>query len=362
MNSDKPKILIVDDEKFYIDVLVELLNGDYKAVVAKRGEQALRLAAGETPPDLILLDVLMPDLDGYEVCGQLKQIPETREIPVIFLTVKSEVDDELRGFELGAADYIAKPISPPIVRARVETHLNLARARAELKRQNQVLETTVAERTREILHTQDVAIYCMATLAETRDNETGNHILRTKHYIALLAEGLKDHPRYRDFLGDESARLQICKCAPLHDIGKVGIPDRILTKPGPLSEEEWEVMKLHPEYGSQAISRAEEALGNSEFLAMAREIVLTHHEKWDGSGYPKGLKGNEIPVSGRLMALADVYDALINERVYKEAMPHERAVKIIVDSSGTHFDPDLVAEFLAHNEDFFAIAKRYADD
>lgn len=361
MNNAKPKVLVVDDEKFYIDLLVELLSDDYRVVVAKAGEQALRLADTDPRPDLILLDVLMPAMDGYEVCRRLKRDSATRDIPVIFLTVKSEVADELRGFELGAADYIAKPISPPIVRARVGHHLNLARTRQDLAEQNQMLERIVAERTREVVHTQDVAIYCMATLAETRDNETGNHILRTKSYVGLLADGLQDHPRYRDWLGDDQVRARIRKSAPLHDIGKVGIPDRILTKPGPLDDAEWAVMRRHAEYGHTAIKKAEATLGNSDFLNVAADIALTHHERWDGSGYPNGLAGEQIPIPGRLMALADVYDALVNKRVYKPAFSHQNALKLIAEGRETHFDPAMVDVFFELADQFHAIALRYRE-
>ena len=354
------KILIVDDERFYLNVMVDLLSDDYKTVVAKSGEKALEIAASDAPPDIILLDVIMPDMDGYEVCRQLKANDETRHIPVIFLTVKSDVEDETHGFALGAVDYITKPFSPPIVRARVKTHLALGWALWELEQQNQQLECRIEERTREISHTQDVAIYCLASLAETRDNETGNHISRTQHYVKALAEYLKDHPRYTSTLNDHTVELMY-KSAPLHDIGKVGVPDRILLKPDKLDHDEWEEMKQHASYGQEAIIKAEQALGSTSFLDYAREIAYTHHEKWDGSGYPRGLKGEEIPVSGRLMALSDVYDALINKRVYKSAFPHGEAVEIIRQGRGSHFDPDVVDAFLALQDEFKAIAERFAD-
>jgi putative two-component system response regulator len=361
MSSKKAKILVVDDEKFYIDVVVELLSKDYKVVVAMDGEQALRRAVTDPPPDLILLDIMMPGMDGYEVCKRLKEIPVVRDIPVIFLTVKSEVADELKGFALGAVDYIQKPVSPPIVKARVATHLTLNRARRELADQNQLLELRVQKRTAELNHTKDVAIYCMASLAETRDTETGKHILRTQNYVRILAQGLKEHPRFSAHLNDEIIEM-LYKTSPLHDIGKVGVPDHILLKPGKLTPDEWEEMKKHTLYGHEALLRAEQELGSTDFVQMAREIAITHHEWWNGTGYPRGLVGENIPVSGRLMAVADVYDALISRRAYKDPRPHEEAVKTIIEGAGHHLDPDIVAEFVARQAQFQEIALRYSDE
>lgn len=360
MDDQKAKILLVDDESFYIDILVELLKDDYKTVVAKDGEQALRRATTLPRPDLILLDILMPGMDGYEVCRRLKADPQTCDIPVIFLTVKSEVSDEIKGFELGAVDYISKPMSPPIVQARVGSHLALHKARRQLADHNELLELKVRERTEELNRTKDVAIYCMASLAETRDAETGRHILRTQKYVKSLAQRLQSHPRFIGYLDDEIIEM-LYKTSPLHDIGKVGVPDRILMKPGKLDADEWELMKMHAQYGHDALLRAEQELGSTDFLQMAREIALTHHERWDGSGYPQGLKGDEIPISGRLMATADVYDALISKRVYKEPFTHGKAVEIVRQSSGSHLDPDIVDAFLELNEAFLKIANDHRD-
>ncbi len=361
MDTAKPRILLVDDETLYIDILVDLLREEYTTVVAKSGAQALKRVADGPLPDLVLLDILMPEMDGYEVCRLLKEDARTRGIPVIFLTVKSEVSDEIRGFELGAVDYIAKPMSPPIVRARVKSHLDLHKAQQQLESQNELLEERIRERTEELNRTKDVAIFCMASLAETRDNETGAHILRTQNYIKRLAQHLCSHPRYRDYLQADGTIEMLYKTSPLHDIGKVGVPDRILLKPGKLEPEEWELMKKHAEYGHDALLRAEHELGSTDFLQMAREIAYTHHERWDGSGYPRGLSGDEIPISGRLMAIADVYDALISKRVYKEAYTHERAVEIVRQSSGTHLDPDIVDAFLQLQDSFRQIAIDYSD-
>ncbi|MES9993288.1 MAG: two-component system response regulator [Candidatus Thiodiazotropha sp.] len=361
MLAGKPKILLVDDETLYIDILVDLLKDDYTTVVAKSGAQALKRVLDDPLPDLVLLDILMPGMDGYEVCRRLKEDPRSSGIPVIFLTIKSEVSDEIMGFELGAVDYIAKPMSPPIVRARVKSHLALHRAQQQLANQNEVLEQRVKERTEEISRTKDVAIFCLATLTETRDNETGKHILRTQNYIRILAEHLKDHPRFSDFLQCDGTIEMLAKTSPLHDIGKVGVPDRILQKPGKLDSEEWKLMQQHAEFGHNALLRAEQELGSTDFLQMAREIAYTHHEHWDGSGYPQGLKGEGIPVSGRLMAVADVYDALINKRVYKDAFSHEEAVAIVKESAGSHLDPDMVEAFLQLEDEFLKIATHYRD-
>lgn len=358
--NNKAKILVVDDEKFYIDVVVELLNGDYKVVVAMDGDQALRRAETDPLPDLILLDVMMPDMSGYEVCKRLKDNPATKDIPIIFLTVKSEVADEVKGFELGAVDYISKPVSPPIVKARVATHLALNSARQQLLDQNRLLEEKVYERTAELSQTKDVAIYCMASLAETRDAETGKHILRTQNYVRILARKLKEHQRFSNYLNDETIDM-LYKTSPLHDIGKVGVPDQILLKPGKLTPDEWVEMKKHSIYGYEALLRSEEELGTTDFLRMAREIAYSHHERWDGSGYPLGLKQDDIPIPGRIMAIADVYDALISRRVYKEPYPHQQAVSIILEGAGSHFDPDIVTAFIELADEFQQIATEFAD-
>ena len=359
MSDLRQRILIVDDERFNINVLVDLLRADYKISVAKNGEQALQRTLADPPPDLVLLDIIMPGLDGYEVCRRLKADDRTRDIPIIFVTAMGDVHDETRGLEIGAVDYITKPISPPIVKARVKTHLTLRRAREFLKHQNQILETMVGERTHELALTQDVTILCMASLAETRDQETGFHIRRTQHYIRALCEKLASNSKFKAFLTDEVIEL-LFKSAPLHDIGKVGVPDSILKKRGPLTPSEIKTMERHAIFGRDAILLAEKQLGSTSFLRFAREITHSHHEKWDGSGYPEGLRGPEIPISGRLMALADVYDALISKRVYKDAFPHEEASRIIINNRGTHFDPDMVDAFVEIGDSFQKIANDFA--
>ncbi|HEY5799373.1 MAG TPA: two-component system response regulator, partial [Burkholderiaceae bacterium] len=323
-------------------------------------EKALRIVRS-TPPDLILLDIMMPIMSGHEVAAQLKADPATRDIPIIFLTAMASSEDETRGLALGAVDYITKPISPPVVLARVETQLKIKAAADFLRDKNDYLEQEVARRTREVIAIQDVTIHAMASLAETRDNETGNHIRRTQHYVRVLAEHLRDHPRFRHFLDDATIKL-LFTSAPLHDIGKIGIPDRILLKPGRFTPEEFEIMKTHTTLGRDAIEHAEAMLGmDVDFLRLAKEIAYGHQEKWDGSGYPEGKAGDDIPISARLMAVADVYDALISRRVYKEGMSHDAAVQIILDGRGTHFDPDICDAFAVCLPLFKEIAQKFAD-
>jgi putative two-component system response regulator len=357
----KPTILVVDDAPSNLTLMSNLLSNDYKVKIANCGEKALKIVNSDTPPDLILLDIMMPCLDGYEVCRQLKHNPKTMHIPVIFLTAKSEMEDELTGLKLGAVDYITKPISPPIVMARVKNHLTLKAMDSFLRDQNDFLEREVAKRTLEVSAIQDVTILAMASLAETRDSDTGNHIRRTQFYVKALAEKLQDHPRFAWFLTDSNINM-LFKSAPLHDIGKVGIPDRILLKPGRFEPHEFEIMKTHTTLGRDAIVHAETALGTSvEFLTMAKSIAYSHQEKWDGSGYPEGLAGDDIPIAARLMAVADVYDALISRRVYKEGMSHEKAVQIMIEGRGTHFDAHILDAFLEIQDEFCVIAQRFAD-
>ncbi len=350
--TQKPIVLVVDDTPDNLSLMAGLLKDLYRVKVANNGEKAIKIAQSDSPPDLILLDIMMPGLSGYDVCKILKEDQATRDIPIIFLTAMTAVDDEKKGLELGAVDFITKPVNPPIVLARVATHLHVKAAADFLKDQNVYLETEVSKRTKELAAIQDVTIMAMASLAETRDNDTGNHIRRTQHYLKLLAEYLKDHDRFCFVLSEHTIDM-LFKSAPLHDIGKVGIPDRILLKPGRFEPHEFDIMKTHCQLGRDAIQHAEDQLGlEVEFLKHAKEIAYGHQEKWDGSGYPQGLGGDDIPVSARLMAVADVYDALISRRVYKEGMSHEKAVSIITEGRGSHFDPDIVDAFLVLQDRF----------
>ncbi|MGB4065271.1 MAG: two-component system response regulator [Azonexus sp.] len=354
-------ILVVDDTPFNLALMSAVLKKHYLVREAASGPQALAMLKNEALPDLILLDIMMPAMDGYEACSRLKADPLTAGIPVIFLTANVSSDDEEKGFELGAVDYITKPIRQKVVLARIKTHLQIKASADFLEDKAVYLEKEVARRAEEIEAIQDVTILAMASLAETRDNETGNHIRRTQYYVQALAEKLRPHPRFSAFLTEHTIKL-LFKSAPLHDIGKVGIPDHILLKPGRFTPDEFAIMKTHTTLGRDAIATAESRLGvNVEFLTYAKEIAYSHQEKWDGSGYPENLAGDAIPISARLMAVADVYDALISRRPYKEPMPHDKAVQLIMDGRGTHFDPDIVDAFIGLQEEFLAISQRYAD-
>ena len=361
-SGERRTVLVVDDTPDNLSLMSGLLKDLYQVKVAKNGERALAIARGTPRPDIILLDVMMPEMDGYEVCRRLKLDPETRDIPVVFLTARTNQEDEHLGLEVGAVDYISKPISPPIVMTRVRNHLQLKQAGDLLRHQNTYLESEVRRRTEAFRAVRDATIVAMASLAETRDNETGNHIRRTQDYVRILAQGLRDTGRYPDFLTEETIDL-LYRSAALHDIGKVGIPDSVLLKPGRLTPEEFEVMKTHTTLGYNALAAAEKVVGENDlsFLRLAREIALTHHERWDGSGYPNGLKGDEIPLAGRLMAVADVYDALISARVYKPAFPHQVAVEEILSGKGRHFDPELVDVFVTTAPLFQGVAATHAD-
>ncbi|RSM21501.1 response regulator [Aeromonas salmonicida] len=367
-SSSKPTVLVIDDIPENLTLMYQLLKDDYKVKGANGGERGLTLAETANP-DLILLDIMMPEIDGYQVCQQLKSNPATSDIPIIFLTAKAERVDEHKGLKLGAVDYITKPINPEVVKARVKTHVSLKVASDILKDKNQVLEQEVERRTNEALRQkeelhaiQDVSFYAMISLAETRDNETGNHIKRTQAYIKRLAEQLRQNSRYVSELTDDFIAL-LYKSAPLHDIGKIGIPDNILQKEGSLTDDEFRVMKTHTTIGYEAIKNAEKVCGQPmKFLTVAKEIAYSHHERWDGEGYPLGLAGEQIPLSARLMAIADVYDALISKRVYKPAFSHSDAVNIIVSGKGTQFDPTIIDAFAEITDELDAIAQEYTNE
>ena len=353
LSTETDTVLLVDDNTTNLQILRETLDGlGYKLLIAKNGRTALSITR-KAQPDLILLDIMMPDMDGYEVCKKLKEDENTENIPVIFVTAMTGEEDEAKGFALGAVDYITKPINPDLVRARVRNHL-------ELKRYQDRLEDLVKKRTRKLALTQTIMIEGLATLAECRDPETGGHIKRTQNYVKALALHLNKKPKYEASLNEEVIDM-LYQSAPLHDMGKVGVKDNILLKAGKLTNEEFEEMKKHTVIGRDTLMMIEQKLGKSTFLQCAREIAYTHQEKWDGSGYPQGLKGEQIPLSGRLMALADVYDALISKRVYKPPFSHEEAVLIIQKGSGNHFDPEVVDAFMSIEDTFRNIALTYAD-
>ncbi len=345
-DTEKNTLLVVDDTPENIDVLRGILGGDYMVKIANNGSLALKIVAAQ-PPDLILLDVMMPGMDGYEVCRQLKENETTRDIPIIFVTARGEVADETLGFELGAADYITKPVSPPIVHARVRAHLALSNQRRHLE-QLVAKRTGELERTnRELEKTHLVMLQQLGRAADYRDNETGMHIVRVGNFSKLLglASGLM-----------ESQAELLMYASMMHDIGKIGIPDHILLKPGKLTEEEFKVIKKHPEIGAQIIGDHD-----AEVLKMAKQIALTHHEKWDGQGYPHSLSGENIPIVGRIVAIADVFDALTCIRPYKRAWSIEDALGLIVKETERHFDPNLVKLFLSLETEVRRIASEYSD-
>jgi len=337
---DKQTILVVDDTPENIDVLFGVFEGKYKVKAALNGVRALKIASSDPAPDLILLDIMMPGMDGYEVIVKLKENPATSNIPVIFVTAKSDVIDEERGFFLGAVDYITKPISPSIVLARVSAQL-------ALYNQNRELERKVKERTKELNRTRLEIIRRLGRAAEFKDNETGLHVIRMSFYSRAMAESLNDNEEWVETLFN---------AAPMHDIGKIGIPDRVLLKPGKLDKEEWNIMMKHAEFGGEILGDDE-----SSILTMAKEIAINHHEKWDGSGYPRGIKGEEIPLSARIVAIADVFDALTSERPYKKAWTVDDAVGLIESESGKHFDPSLVAVFKERLPKILTIKERYLE-
>jgi len=365
---------VVDDRPENLALMGELLRPHFRVRVASSGARALRAMATLPHPDLVLLDIMMPEMDGYEVLRRLRADPTLRHIPVIFVTAMGADEDEAHGLELGAVDYIAKPVRPAILLARLRNHLELKRHRDRLTDQNGFLEAEIARRMRENELIKDVSLHALAMLAEARDNETGNHLHRTRAYVEILARKLSQSPRYASALDEAHIRM-IGRAAPLHDIGKVGIPDDILHKPGRLDVAEFTVMKTHAAIGGDAIANAmarvrEDANLESslrvgattlEFLETARQIAQFHHEKWDGSGYPAGLAGEDIPLPARLMALADVYDALSCRRVYKPAFALEEVERILSEGRGRHFDPDIVDAYFASRDEFLDIARRYAE-
>ncbi len=331
-------VLVVDDEPANIDILKDILIQQYQVKVAPNGEIALKIVS-KAPPDLILLDVMMPDLDGLEVCRRLKANPQTAAIPVIFVTALGQGEDEERGFDVGAVDYIAKPIVPALVLARVKTHIALAHQQRQTERE-------VEMRTRELAESQLSAISMLAAAGHYNDTDTGLHIWRMAAYARELAQAVG--------WSAERARL-LEHAAPMHDTGKIGIPDAILKAPRRLTDEEMEVMRTHAQIGFEILNNSETPL-----FKLAAEVALSHHEKWDGNGYPSGLKGKDIPESGRIVAIADVFDALTMVRPYKKAWTEEEAFNYIQSQAGSHFDPEMVSTFLSIRSEILAI-KHKAD-
>jgi len=359
--KSKATLLIVDDMPHNLAVLGDLLVPFYNVRAANSGRRALEIASAYPHPDLILLDVMMPDMDGIAVLAKLRANPSTAEIPVVFVTAMDSTEDEEKGLALGAADYITKPLRPAIVLARVRTQLEAKQARDWLRDENAALEAEVGRRMRDNQDLQDISIHALARLAEARDNETGHHLHRTQGYVRVLATHMAMHPEYAEDLVPEAIEL-IVKSAPLHDIGKVGIPDAILLKPGKLTDEERKIMQTHAAIGAEALEQAErDARRRMPFLRYAKEVARSHHERWDGSGYPDRLAGSDIPLAARLMAVADVFDALVSARPYKRPFSFEQAREMVLNGRGGHFDPAVVDAFDACFDECCKIAQRYAD-
>ncbi len=366
-------LLVVDDEPLNVSLLSQLLRPEFRVLGALSGAGALALMAAEHP-DLVLLDVMMPAMDGLAVLRQMRSQPALAGIPVIFVTALGAEFDEERGLALGAADYIIKPIKPAVLLARVRAHLALRQAQARLADQNAWLELELARRIRDGLLAQDLMLCAMAELAETRDDSTGNHIQRTRLYVELLARQLQAHSSYAALL-DEAQLQRMVKAAPMHDLGKIGIPDRILLKPGKLTPDEFTVMKTHACIGADTIAKAMDkvrALHAGDIpapandtsaeplraLEVARDIAHCHHEHWDGSGYPQGLAGTDIPLAARVMAVADVFDALTSARPYKQGWPVADALDYIIQRAGRQFDPVVVQALVDCRADVEAVADR----
>ena len=325
--DQRPRLLLVDDEPTNLQVLRHVLQADYRLLFATDGARALQVAR-EQRPDLVLLDIMMPNMDGYAVCCALKADAATASIPVIFITALNDSQDETAGFDVGAVDYITKPVSPPVVRARVRTHLSLVRME-------------------ELRETRLQIVQRLGRAAEYKDNETGLHVIRMSHFSQLLALAAGCSPAWAE---------DLLNAAPMHDVGKIGIPDAVLRKPGPQDAAEWATMRRHPEIGAEIIGEHP-----SGVLQLAREIALAHHEKWDGSGYPRGLAGEAIPLSARIVAIADVFDALTTRRPYKEPWPVQDALDHIAAQAGKHFDPALVALFAPLLPQLLEIRARWAE-
>ncbi|MCI5134978.1 MAG: response regulator [Candidatus Electrothrix sp. AW2] len=352
---NKPLVFVVDDVPENIQIALSHLKGlDVEFAYATSGEQALARIT-QRIPDLILMDVMMPGMNGFATIQELRKYPTMHSVPVVFLTARSEPEDVARGFELGGVDYITKPFHGIELRSRVRNHLELHSYRMSL-------EQKVLARTRETTLLKDITILAMGELAEHRDANTGGHINRTRFFVKVLAEALFEMGKFPDILTHEYIVL-LYKTAPLHDIGKVAIRDSILLKKGRLTVEEFNEMKKHTIYGEEVIDKLAQMAGEPmAFLECARDMVGSHHEKYNGTGYPRGLKGDEIPLAGRIMAIADVYDALRTKRSYKKAVSHEETMYIMEteDGRGRHFDPDIYDAFLAVEQDFASIAKEHS--
>ncbi|MDR1899675.1 MAG: response regulator [Treponema sp.] len=355
MDSQRKTILVVDDDQVHLTAGKNILKGMYNVFPVPSGEKLFEIL-DKVSPDMILLDIEMPEMNGYEVIKKLKNTPKTEDIPVIFLSAKIDPNHELEGLGLGAVDYIYKPFSPILLIRRIETHLLLSFQKKELKRYNESLQTMVLERTEQVVELQNSVMNAIAELVECRDDESGGHIIRTQKYLEILLDRLISEKIYEDDIAAWNLAFLI-QASQLHDVGKLNVNQNILGKPGRLSAEEFELVKNHALWGAAIIEKVEKQINEHTFLYHAKIFAASHHEKWDGSGYPSGLKGEAIPLQGRLMAIADVYDALISKLPYKSPVPPGEAREIILSEKGRHFDPVLVDVFDSLSGKFAEIAE-----
>jgi len=365
--SDRPTILVVDDMPENIALMRRLLTPKgYRIAEALSGPAALELVATD-PPDVILLDLMMPEMNGFEVCDRLKRDLTTRHIPIIIITGVSEHEANIRALEAGVDDFLIRPIDPVLLDARIRSSVKskalqdqIIKYQRRLEDDNQALEDRVRERTAQLERTQQVTMFSMARLAESRDPETGEHLERMRRYVREIAIEMGSWPKYDGTIDSGFVEI-LYYSSPLHDIGKVGIPDQILLKPGKLTREEFDIMKTHTLVGGDTLKAADEEAGGNSFLMMGRDIAYFHHEKWDGSGYPYSLSGEDIPLPARIVALGDAYDALTSKRPYKEPFSHEKSRDIILEAGGSHFDPDVINAFKARDSRFTTIRDKYQD-
>lgn len=366
--SGRQTILVVDDLPENTILLRNfLVPKGFDVDAAQSGEEALQRVA-EAPPDVILLDLVMPDMDGFQVCRSLKEDVKTRHIPVVIVTGLADREANLKAIEAGADDFLTKPFDSVLLEARIRSCIRsktlqdrIIEYQERLEEHNENLEQCVEERTAQVVRTQQVAVFSLAKLAESRDSETGDHLERMRCYAREVALEILELDKYRNTLDDSFAE-RIFQSSPLHDIGKVGIPDRILLKPGKLNPAEFTIMKTHSTIGGDTLKAADAEAGTNSFLAMGCDIAYSHHEKWDGTGYPRGLKGEAIPLASRIVAIGDVYDALSSKRPYKEPFAHERSMGIIAEGRGTHFDPEVFDAFVAREEEVLDIRERFQGD
>jgi len=363
-----PLILVVDDNEMNRDLLRRRLEQQHLQVMsAADGQQALDMLE-QQDFDMVLLDIMMPGINGYQVLEQIKANKKQRHIPVIMITALDEMDSIIRCIEAGAEDYLPKPFNPVLLKARVNAGLDKKRwhdqeiaYREELQYQNQHLEERVSDQVKQIAAAELATIFALSKLSESKDPDTGAHLERMREYCKILAQQLSRQTRFQSIINSEFI-TSIYAASPLHDIGKVGIPDHILMKPGKLDSAEWEVMKLHPQIGADTLRAVLKQFPNNPILQTGVEIAESHHERWDGTGYPHQLKGEDIPIAARILALADVYDALTSQRCYKEAFAHDRCRQLIIEGKGTHFDPLIVDAYLEVENEFIRIRAEYQDE